>query len=131
VPGAFSVRCVHRGQGVSTVNCTSRPVPVTAAEIQAKENIPFWCFHLYFTQHKCLASDYEHIGTNHICENSRIPGMSWHGAPFLDLDCTVVHNLGLDIRITWGVFENPNTWPQPRILFIGISVGRGPGVNIF
>lgn len=46
------LRCVHRGQGVSTVNCTSRAVPVTAAEIRVKENVPLWWFHLYFTQHR-------------------------------------------------------------------------------
>ena len=46
------------------------------------------------------------------------------------LDCAVVHNLGLDFRITWGAFANPNTWPPPSILFVGIS-GKGPRNRYF
>lgn len=60
---------------------------------------------MFYSMQKCLASDYEKVAMNYICESSQTLGLTWHGALFLDLDCAVVPSLGLDVRITGGAFE--------------------------
>lgn len=126
----LSARCECRDQCVSSaVNCTSRPLSVTAVEMAREgEHLP-WCFHLYFTTHlqKCVVSDYEKVTVNYICTNSQTPGMPWHDTSFLD--CTIDHSLGLNIRNTWWALRR-STWPPPGDHFHW-NLWKGAQTSIF
>lgn len=77
----FQSPVYFRGQYVSsTLNLISRPLSFVAAQMQGKENILPWCFHLYFTTHlqKCVVSYYEKVTVNYACTNSQTPGTAYH-----------------------------------------------------
>lgn len=116
----------------STVNCVSRPLSVTAAEMQRQENILPWCFlQFYYTfTEMCsfrLWGSYCELHVYKLTDSWYV--LAQHPITWL---CSESHT-----ALAW-MLEPPEELlkililgPHPGPSSLGISVERGPGINIF